>query len=203
MARTYKTLLQGIALSETLNLLTVDRLKELIDLLPGATRPTRKAEIIAVLRRRLTGKSLPKLWHELDEIQRLAVSETLYGPDGAFAETRFRAKYGVMPAFDTPVSRTGYRATRPTLLRLFLYPADRYDSEATVICTRSKRRAAGRRSSAVMARLTADWVVPSSLAAALKLPSRAARSKVRRRCIDGIGSNGGGVDMAHRLWKGN
>ena len=133
MTRTYKTHLQGITLSEALNLLTVDRLKELIDLLTGATRPTRKAEIIAVLRRRLAGKSLAKLWHELDETQRLAVSETLYGPDGAFVETRFRAKYGVMPAFDTPASRRGYRAARPTLLRLFLYPADRYDSGATVI----------------------------------------------------------------------
>ena len=133
MTRTYKTHLQGIALSEALNLLTVDRLKELIDLLPGRTRPTRKAEIIAVLRRRFAGKSLQKLWHEFDETQRLAVSETLYGPDGAFAETRFRAKYGVMPAFDTTAGRRGHRATRPTLLRLFLYPAHRYDRGATVI----------------------------------------------------------------------
>ena len=133
MTRTYKTHMQGITLSEALNLLTVDRLKELIDLLPGATKPTRKAEIIAVLRRRLAGKSLQKLWHELDETQRLAVSETLYGPDGAFAETRFRAKYGVMPAFDTAAGRRGYRVAKPTLLRLFLYPAHRYDSGATVI----------------------------------------------------------------------
>lgn len=90
MARTYETHLQGITLSEALNLLTVDRLKELLDLLSGTSRPTRKAEIIAVLRRRLTGKSLQNLWHELDETQRLAVSETLYGPDGALAETRAR-----------------------------------------------------------------------------------------------------------------
>ncbi len=133
MTRTYNTLLQGITLSEALNLLTVDRLKELLDLLSGTSRPTRKAEIIAVLRRRLTGKSLQNLWHELDETQRLAVSETLYGPDGAFAETRFRAKYGVMPAFDTHARRRGYRAAKPTLLRLLLYPTHRYDSGATVI----------------------------------------------------------------------
>ena len=133
MTRTYRTLPQGITLSEALNLLTVDRLKELIDLLSSTSRPTRKAEIITVLRRHLTGKSLQKLWHELDETQRLAVSETLYGPDGAFAETRFRAKYGAMPVFDTTANRKGYRVTRPTLLRLFLYPAHRYDSGATVI----------------------------------------------------------------------
>ena len=133
MTRTYKTHLQGITLSEALNLLTVVRLKALLDLLSGTNRPTRKAEIIAVLRRRLTGKSLQRLWHELDEPQRLAVSETLYGPDGAFAETRFRAKYGVMPAFDTPAGRRGYGATKPTLLRLFLYPAHRHHSETIVI----------------------------------------------------------------------
>ena len=90
MTRTYKTLLHGVTLSEALHLLTVDRLKELLDLLSGTNRPTRKSEIIAVLRRRLAGKSLQKLWHELDETQRLAVSETLYGPDGTFAETRAR-----------------------------------------------------------------------------------------------------------------
>ena len=133
MTRTYKTHLHGITLSEALNLLSVVRLKALLDLLSGTSRPTRKAEIIAVLRRRLTGKSLQRLWHELDETQRLAVSETLYGPDGAFAETRFRAKYGVMPAFDTPAGRRGYGATRPTLLRLFLYPAHRHHSESIVI----------------------------------------------------------------------
>lgn len=98
MTRTYETHRQGITLSEALNLLTVARLKELLDLLSGTSRPTRKAEIIAAPRRRLTGKSLQKLWHELDETQRLAVSETLHGPDGAFAETRIRAPSPAMPS---------------------------------------------------------------------------------------------------------
>ena len=133
MARTYKTPQHGITLSEALNLLTVDQLKRLIDLLPDATRPTRKAEIIAVLRRRLAGKSLKQLWHDLDETQRLAVSETLYGADGEFAETRFRAKYGTLPSFDVTSNRRGHRVGNPTLLRLFLYPAHRYGGGATVI----------------------------------------------------------------------
>ena len=90
MTRRYETHPQGITLSEALHLLTVDRLKELMDLLSGTSRLTRKAEMTTVLRRRLTGKSLQKLWHELDETQHFAVSETLYGPDGAFAETRAR-----------------------------------------------------------------------------------------------------------------
>ena len=133
MTRTCKTPQHGFTLSEALNLLTVARLKELIDLLPNATRPARKAEIIAVLRRRLAGKSLKQLWHDLDETQRLAVSETLYGPDGEFAETRFRAKYGATPAFDTATDRQGYRVARPTRLCLFLYGTHRYGGGATVI----------------------------------------------------------------------
>ena len=133
MTRTYKTYQPGITLPEALNLLTVDRLKVLVDLLPNATRPARKVELIALLRRRLTGKSLQKLWHELDETQRLAVSETLYGPDGEFAETRFRAKYGALPAFDATGTRRGYRVDKPTHLRLFLYPTQRWSGGATVI----------------------------------------------------------------------
>ena len=134
MIRTHKMYQQEITLSEALNLLTVDQLKELIALLPDVTRPTRKAEIVAVLERHLTGKSLTRLWHDLDETQRLAVGETLYNPDGEFAETRFRAKYGAMPAFDVTSNRgRGRVVVRPTRLRLFLYRTLRYSMGATVI----------------------------------------------------------------------
>ena len=124
---------QGITLSEALNLLTVDRLKDLMDLLADAIRPTRKVETIALLTHRLTGQSLERLWHDLDETQRLAVSETLYSSDGEFARIRFRAKHGAMPAFDTTANRRGRRVTRPTRLRLFLYPTQRYGGGPTVI----------------------------------------------------------------------
>ncbi len=42
-------------------------------------RPTRKAEMAAAICQRLAGDPLRRLWSNLDEIQQLAVRETLYG----------------------------------------------------------------------------------------------------------------------------
>lgn len=125
----------AITLSEALNFLNVERLKELLDLLPGANapKPSRKAEIIAALQRHIMGKPLRTLWRNLDEVQQSAVSETLYGPAGAFVPTRFRAKYGTMPRFEITVTeRRGRRIQQSSHLRLFLYDASRHGEDLVI-----------------------------------------------------------------------
>ena len=122
-------------LSEALNLLNVEHLKELLDLLPGVPRPkpTRKARIVAMLLRRLAGGSLQTLWRNLDETQQSAVGETLYGPGGTFVSTRFQAKYGVLPELEVTVTgRGGRRFQQPSHLRLFLYGASRYGGDLVI-----------------------------------------------------------------------
>ena len=133
MARSVRIPPQSITLPEALDLQTVAQLKELLDLLPDATRPSRKAEILAALQRHLAGERLEKLWGRLDEIQQSAVSETLYGPDGEFVTTRFRAKYEVLPELDITIEHRRSRIRRPSPLRLFLYNPYRYGGGALVI----------------------------------------------------------------------
>ena len=91
-------------------------------------RPTRKAEMVEAVERRLAGESLRSLWDELDENQKFAVSEVLYGADGGFNPDRFKAKYGAVPAGCSP-----YASRQDTSLRLFLHPADRYPDSPLII----------------------------------------------------------------------
>lgn len=91
-------------------------------------RPTRKADMVAAIERHLSGASLRKLWDGLDDLQQLAVGETLYDPCGEFEPDRFQAKYGSLPAGIGPM---GYRKVSP--LRFFLYPETRLSSTATIV----------------------------------------------------------------------
>jgi hypothetical protein len=118
-------------LREALELLTVDNLKDLLNLLPTARRPTRKAELIAAIEECLEGEPLRKLWGSLDKTQQSAVAETLYSTGGFFETRQFMAKYGEMPKFDIGKD-TGYRKN-PTLIRLFLYRDGRYGGGSLAI----------------------------------------------------------------------
>src|SRR5579871_2034491 len=89
---------------------TVDQLKPLVALLHTTERPTRKADLVAVIIRHLEGDGLEKLWSQLDELQKAAVAETLYAPDGRFHPDRFRAKYAKDPDWGTS-DRWGYNRT--------------------------------------------------------------------------------------------
>ena len=60
-------------------------------------QPTRKADMIAAIEGRLSGASLLRLWDDLDEVERLAVSEALHDTEG-FEAARFEAKYDAFPA---------------------------------------------------------------------------------------------------------
>ena len=61
---------------------------------PKNARRLRKAAVES----RLVGESLRRLWDDLDETQRFAVSEALHDPESGFHPERFKAKYGALPA---------------------------------------------------------------------------------------------------------
>ena len=133
MAHTYRLFRSGITLSEALNLLTIDQLKGLIDLFPDdKTRPTRKADLVAMIERHLAGERLQEIWGRLDELQQSAVSETLYGADGRFDARQFRAKYRAMPGFEVASNRRN-RRSRPSYLCLFLYREHRHANQGVMI----------------------------------------------------------------------
>ena len=104
-----------------LKLLNATSLRPMMDVLAVPTpKPTRKAEMVDALRRRLTVRTLRELWEQLDEIQQLAVAETLYGEGGRFDAGRFHVKYGELPQ-----GMGEYRAVESPLLRCFLLSPDR------------------------------------------------------------------------------
>lgn len=104
---------------EALDRRTVDELKKRLALLPTAEKPTRKAEIAALIAKHLEGDMLHTLWKRLDKTQQAAVAETLYGPGGQFDAVRFAAKYGESPDWGSR-GRWEYDVI-PTLLQLFIY----------------------------------------------------------------------------------
>ena len=58
-----------------LDQLTVDSLKQLLNLLSDESKPTRKADCVASIERCLSGEKLKALWERLDDTQKLAVAE--------------------------------------------------------------------------------------------------------------------------------
>src|SRR5262245_12398429 len=101
--------------SAALNQLTVAQLKPLAALLAVRDIPTRKPELVALVERQIAGARLRELWKSLDDIQKKAVSETLYAPDGVFNHARFKAKYGRLPNFG------GHSRKDASLVALFIY----------------------------------------------------------------------------------
>ncbi len=112
-------------LKEALAGKTVDELKALVALLPGAARSGRKDELIAAILSHLEGAPLRALWDRLDPMQRLAVAESMDAPGALFDGLRFHAKYGAWPSFSVPSEDSkrayGDRYGPPTPLALFLH----------------------------------------------------------------------------------
>lgn len=115
----HKEELKQATVVEALSGLTVDDLKKHLALLPTAEKPTRKPELVAEIASHLEGDELRKLWEQLDETQRTAVSEVVHSPDGLFRAERFQARYGRQPNWGTR-DRWGYNRM-PSLLCLFIY----------------------------------------------------------------------------------
>ena len=106
-------------ITEALSQQTVDRLKQLLPHLSTSEKPTRKAEIIALIEQHLQGKKLQSLWQQLDSLQQAAVAEVVHSKDSQFDAGRFQAKYGALPNFGSRSSYGTQQTTSP--LGLFLY----------------------------------------------------------------------------------
>lgn len=105
-------------LHEFLDSYTVPTLKKLAGLLTSDL-PTRKAEIIAVIRKRMEDdEGLRKLWQRLDTVQQAAVAEVVHSPSFRFDAHGFRAKYGKDPDWGQ-ISAYG-EMKNPSLLCLFI-----------------------------------------------------------------------------------
>ena len=100
----------------------------MVKLLPVAKpHPTRKADRAAAIMDHLAGQRLRDTWEGLDDVQRLAVAESVYDPDRRFRQARFRAKYGKLPkGLDV-----GYRQSSP--LHLFLHPLARHATSPEIV----------------------------------------------------------------------
>ena len=118
-----------LPLSELLNSMTVDELKQLLPFLPEELGGNRKAEIVERITNGLLGgqgKNLKQQYEQLDNWQQLAVAEALYDPEYAFHQVEFRAKYQHLPSFEIqPKKQSRYSFYRlPSRLRLFLFGSD-------------------------------------------------------------------------------
>ncbi|WP_230461566.1 MULTISPECIES: helicase-associated domain-containing protein [Burkholderia cepacia complex] len=115
------SILPTAMLNDALARLTIDQLKSLMRWLPDTSPTGKKDLLIGQISRSLDDDGLRTLWERLDDIQRMAVAEAAYAPDGLFDGKRFRAKYGRLPDFT--VMEDGRRSYygRPTALGLFLY----------------------------------------------------------------------------------
>ena len=139
MPRPKKADSRSMTLSDALNLMTVDQLKDLVALLPSTAKPTRKLELVTLLEHHLDGEPLHELWKRLDALQQKAVSETIYAAAGVFEAQRFAAKYGQLPNMGSKDRHWDYRET-PSLLRLFLYSGLRYSQHLLLVPEDLKQR---------------------------------------------------------------
>ena len=89
----------GGPLGEVLGSLTTDMLRQYLKQLPGPEKPTRKADMIAVVARRLTA-GVRDRWDNLGDLEKKAVAFAIHAEDRAFDDERFAARYGSVPKFE-------------------------------------------------------------------------------------------------------
>jgi hypothetical protein len=92
-----------------------DELRKLAAL-TGQKVSGKKADIVAIIVRHLSGERLRAAWEGLDELQRAAVAETAHSLSSQFEDGRFRAKYGQDPNWGTGEHSYAYK---PSALCLF------------------------------------------------------------------------------------
>ena len=97
---------------ELLSSLTVDQLKPRLALLGTQERPTRKADIIALLRRHLLSPRLRAYWEKLDSVDRQAVAEAVHNWNGRFDPVRFSNKYSDIPEIFKAGRASGSRSSK-------------------------------------------------------------------------------------------
>jgi hypothetical protein len=104
----------ALALDQYMN---IDEIKPLVAF-AGYRVPTRKADLIALIVKHLEGDGLRRVWEQLDETQRAAVSEVVHSEDSGFDPGRFRAKYGRSPVWG---SLDRYKRDTPPTGLCFLF----------------------------------------------------------------------------------
>lgn len=128
----YPTLDNITTLQQALEGIIVDDLKKLNALLSGDRKLTRKADLVAGIQKQMQGQNLKQVWGQLDDLQKAAVAEVIYGSDGCYDHDLFVAKYGQQPDFGKS-DRYGYNR-EPSLLCLFFYgTAIPYDLEEELL----------------------------------------------------------------------
>lgn len=117
------------SLKEALTGTNVNWLQAMMRELPvPPPRPTRKVDIVKAILRCLDDAKLRELWSRMDDLQQLAVAETVHGPTGCFKARRFRAERGRLPE--------GFRLASSydcSVLRFFLFPLERHLIELVVV----------------------------------------------------------------------
>ena len=112
-----------INLHEALTLLGVDELKDLTHHFLSLSASGSKAELVASIANALLETfELQSIWYSLDANQKLAVSEAVYHPKGAYVHGIFQAKYQCSPSFlQVQGKMRGRGLTKSTPLCLLIY----------------------------------------------------------------------------------
>lgn len=100
----------------------VQSLKQILKALPTKERPTRKADLVDLVARHLSGEELRARWQALEPLQQAAVAEAIHDPHGAFNVRQFLARYGAIPPFRNEHKRWG---SLPSLAGLFFFQSAR------------------------------------------------------------------------------
>lgn len=109
-------------LVDCLSALKVDGLRQMVKWLEVPNPlPTRKDDMVRVIKKHLTKQFIRNLWQQLNETDRLAVRETLHSPNRWFDATRFEAKYMTLPRVSVKDSRNLLNLP----LRFLLYSPER------------------------------------------------------------------------------
>ncbi|NJL88667.1 MAG: hypothetical protein HC916_01835 [Coleofasciculaceae cyanobacterium SM2_1_6] len=117
MAR-YQTIDVILNLQQALEGINVEDLKKLNALLLGNSKLLRKAELVAEIVRQMQGENLKKVWEKLDQFQKAAVAEAIYGAEATYYPEVFVAKYGQEPSWGKKSNAYSWRL-EPSLLCLF------------------------------------------------------------------------------------
>ena len=123
--------LQLKTVEEGLYYYTVDELKKILQILPLAAAPSRKAEIVDEIATYLLGPGLKQQWQALNQLQQAAVAEAIYRNEGYYQHEQFKAKYGSAPKWPTLTSFDRYRLPAAAL-DLFFYPTAKYTRDKMV-----------------------------------------------------------------------
>jgi len=108
------------SLAQALERENVDYIKKLVALLNSETKPTRKADLIALICDAMQAKKLSSLWSRLDKLQQTAISEVVHASSPFYQHEAFVAKYGESPNWGSRSGTYGWNH-EPSLLSIFFY----------------------------------------------------------------------------------